>query len=240
MRRILLPGVFTPLSDSLMLAERIEHDPLTKGAHVLDLCTGSGVLAIAAARAGASHVTGVDVSRRAVLAARVNARINGVRVRALRGDLFAPVRGERFDLIVSNPPYIPSADDELPNRGPRRSLDAGTNGRAFLDRICASARDHLNPGGAVLLIHSSICSERATVDALRSGGLDAETVFRKPGPLGRVVSARASMLRTRGMLAEADSEVIVIVRGTRIADSASVAPAAPELLSVGKSDEPGD
>jgi release factor glutamine methyltransferase len=231
MRRIPLPGVFKPLSDSGMLADWIMRDPLTAGARVLDLCSGSGVLAIAAARVGASEVTAVDVSRRAVLASWMNARLNGVAVRALRGDLFEPVRGECFDLIVSNPPYIPSPDDTLPSRGPRRALDAGTRGRAFLDRICASARDHLAPGGRVLLIHSSISSERATIDALRVGGLDARTVLRRPGPLGRVVTARASMLRARGLLADLDSEEIVIVRGERVAGVLPPSPARPQLLA---------
>ena len=231
MRRIPLPGVFKPLSDSHMLADQIARDPLADGARVLDLCAGSGVLAIAAARAGAVEVTAIDVSLRAVIATWVNARLNGVTVRALRGDLFEPVRDECFDLIVSNPPYIPSAGDQLPERGPRRALDAGTRGRAFLDRICAAARDHLNPGGAVLLIHSSICSERATIDAMRGGGLEARTVFRRRGPLGPVLSARASMLRNRGLLAAEDSEEIVIVRGVRVSEPVAVTPA---VLSAGK------
>jgi release factor glutamine methyltransferase len=231
MRRIPLPGVFKPLSDSHMLAEWIARDPLTPGSHVLDLCSGSGVLAIAAARAGAAEVTAVDVSRRAALAVALNARLNGVSVRALRGDLFEPVRGERFDLIVSNPPYIPSVDDALPSRGPGRALDAGVTGRAFLDRICASAHDHLAPGGAVLLIHSSFNSEQATLDALRTSGLDARTVFRRPGPLGRVVSGRAAMLRERGLLADDDAEEILIVRGERAPELVATAPAGLDLLT---------
>lgn len=220
MRRLPFPGVFEPLSDSRMLAEWITHEPLTDGGSVLDLCTGSGILAIAAARAGASQVTAVDVSRRAVLAAWLNARLNGVSIRALRGDLFSPVDGERFDLIVSNPPYIPSVSDYLPARGRKRALDAGTRGRAFLDRICAEAPHHLTPGGALLMIHSSICSERATLETLASAGLLPDTVFRRPGPLGPVLTARGPMLRKRGLLGDVDSEEIVIVRGERPDESA--------------------
>jgi release factor glutamine methyltransferase len=242
MRRIPFPGVFKPLSDSRLLAEWIGREPLADGARVLDLCTGSGILAIAAARAGASDVTAVDVSRRAVVAASLNARLNGVRVRTLCGDLFSPVRNERFDLIVSNPPYIPSPTDRLPDHGPARALDAGWRGRIFLDRICAEAADHLTEGGALLLIHSSICSEQTTVEALGRRGLDAAVVVRKPGPLGRVLSARASMLRSRGLLDDDDSEEIVIVRGKRVARSDPIAApeAPPQLLSVRKPDEPGD
>jgi release factor glutamine methyltransferase len=226
MLRVPLPGVFKPRSDSRMLADHIGRERLVARARVLDVCTGSGVLAIAAARAGASRVTAVDVSRRAVLAAWLNAWLNGVRLRVRRGDLFEPVRGERFDLIVSNPPYIPSEDDELPGRGPRRALDAGPNGRFFLDRICSSAPEYLTPGGAVLLVHSSICSEQATLDALRRGGLEGTIVSRRRGALGPVVSHRASMLRARGLLGDDPTEEIVIARGVLLPASG------PRALSV--------
>src|SRR5437763_2724499 len=114
MRLIPVPGVFKPHSDSWMLAEHVRRERLTGDAGVLDLCAGSGVLAITAALCGARSVTAVDVSRRAVLAIRLNAQLNGVSVRAVRGDLFAPVAGRRFGLIVSNPPYVPSAGADLP------------------------------------------------------------------------------------------------------------------------------
>ena len=150
-RLLALPGVFRPPSDTWLLAEHAR--PLAAGADVLDVCSGSGALAIDAALHGARSATAVDVSRRAALAARVNGRLNGVRVRALRGDLLEPVSGERFDLIVSNPPYVPAAEDSLPARGPRRALDAGRDGRALLDRVCAQAPAHLRPGGTLLVVH---------------------------------------------------------------------------------------
>ena len=155
MRIVTLPGVFRPRPDSWMLARHL-CARVHPGAHVLDLCTGSGAIAVAAARCGAGRVTAIDVSRRSVATARINARLNGVRVRALRGDLFAPVAGERFDAIASNPPYLPAEDDALPAHGPARAIDAGTDGRVLLDRICARAAEHLRPGGAVLLVHSDL------------------------------------------------------------------------------------
>src|SRR5918997_5568589 len=107
MRLARVPGVFQPRSDTWLLAAHLRAQ-LRPGARVLDLCTGSGAIAVSAALAGAGEVTAIDVSRLAVLSARLNARLNGVRVRALRGDLLAPVTGERFDAIVSNPPYLPA------------------------------------------------------------------------------------------------------------------------------------
>ncbi len=108
-----------------MLADVLRAQTLPPGTAVLDLCTGSGALAVAAARRGVHDVTAVDVSRRALLCARVNARLNGVRVRTCRGDLFAAVGDARYDVIVSNPPYLPSCVDALPSAGASRAWEAG-------------------------------------------------------------------------------------------------------------------
>jgi SAM-dependent methyltransferase len=97
-------------------------------ASVLDVFAGSGALALTAALEGAREVTAVDISRRAILNARLNARLNRVRLRALCGDLFAPVVRHRFDLIVANPRYVPSESNELPRRGKSRRPGAGAFG----------------------------------------------------------------------------------------------------------------
>jgi release factor glutamine methyltransferase len=213
MRVVTLPGVFRPRPDSWLLARHLCAQ-LHPGASVLDVCTGSGAIAVAAAGAGAGAVTAVDVSRRAVLTARINARLNGVRVRALRGDLFAPVAGERFDFIVSNPPYLPAEDDALPSRGPQRAWDAGTDGRVLLDRICRGAAERLNPGGCVMLVHSSLIGLEPTVSALEATGLRVEVLERRRGPLGPLLTARAPLLEARGLLAPGErEEEVVIVRG---------------------------
>ena len=212
MRIVAPPGVFRPLSDTMLLAECAR--PHARGARVLDLCTGSGALAVAAARAAAAEVVAVDVSRRAVLTARLNARLNGVRVDARRGDLFAPVAGERFDLIVSNPPYVPSAGDELPGRGLERAWEGGRDGRRLLDRICDQAPAHLAPGGVLLVVHSSVCGEAATLERLTAAGLAPRVVERRRGELGPLLSDRAPMLRERGLLEPgAREEELLVVAG---------------------------
>ena len=173
-----------------MLAERVQEEVIP-GSTVLDLCTGSGAVAIAAALAGAGEVTAVDVSRRSALAVRLNAALNGVRVRALQGDLFGPVAGRRFDLIVSNPPYLPG---ELPERGASRAWEAGVDGREFIDRIIATAPDHLRPGGSLLVIHSSVCGTDRTFSALSAVGLEAEVIERRTGAPGPLLAAREPQL----------------------------------------------
>ncbi len=189
---------------------------LASHAAVLDVFTGSGALAVAAALKGAACVTAVDVSRRAVLNAWLNARLNGVRVRSLRGDLFTPVGSHRYDLILANPPYLPSPDDQLPGRGAARAWDGGVDGRLLLDRLCEQATDHLTAGGSVLIVHSSLTGEQATVRKLRDSGLEVEVVARRRGPLGPIASARAELLEQRGLLQPGvREEELLVIRGRR-------------------------
>jgi release factor glutamine methyltransferase len=211
MRLLPLPGVFQPPSDSYMLADQLRRERLGPGVSVLDLGTGSGHLAVVAALGGASAVA-VDVSRRAMVSVRLNARLNGVKVTALRGDLFAPVAGRRFDVIVSNPPYLPHPDEKLPQRGLRRAIDAGPRGRAFIDRICAEVGEHLNPGGVLLLVHSSVCGEQQTLEALSARGLETAVVYRHRGPLGPILQSRVDWLRAQGMLLPGDQEDVIVFR----------------------------
>lgn len=215
MRLLPLPGVFQPPSDAWMLVRYMQKERLAAGAEVLDLCTGSGALAIAASLQGASRVTAVDVSRRAVAAVKLNARLNGVRVEGVRGDLFAPVAGRRFDLIVSNPPYLPGDVRELPRRGLARATEAGPSGRAFLDRIAARAADHLTERGTLLLVYSTVCGETETLEALRRGAFSPSVAFRHRGPLGPQLRARVDWLRAQGLLLEGDEEEILVVRASR-------------------------
>jgi release factor glutamine methyltransferase len=208
-RLVVPPGVFRPISDTWLLADALDREPLAPGGRVLDLCAGSGALAIRAALGGAGEVTAVDVSRRAVMAIRLNAALNGVRVHVRRGDLFAAVAGERFDAIVSNPPYVPGADP--PRRGLERAWEAGRDGRALLDRICARAAEHLRPGGVLMLVHSSILGLEPTAAALREGRLEVDVAARERGPLGPLMARRRADLETVGMLAPGQSEEDVLV-----------------------------
>lgn len=213
MRIVTVPGVFQPRSDARLLAATMRERGLASGARVLDVFTGSGVLALVAAREGAREVVAVDVSRRALVCVRINARRNGVadRVHARRGDLLAPVAGERFDLILANPPYVPSPGDALPQRGAARAWEGGGDGRALLDRLCAAAPAALAPGGTLLLVQSSVCDERATLQRLSDAGLQSERLAARRGPLGPLMRERAGLLRARGLLAGGQDEELLVL-----------------------------
>jgi release factor glutamine methyltransferase len=156
------PSVLVPRADTETVIEvaRATRSDAAAGCRVLDLCTGSGAIAVALARElSAARVVATDVSAEAVAIARRNAERNAVaeRVDVRVGDLWQPVAGERFDLVCSNPPYIASSviatlSPEV-RREPRLALDGGADGLAFYDRICAAAREHLAPGGALVVEH---------------------------------------------------------------------------------------
>ncbi|MDX6697482.1 MAG: release factor glutamine methyltransferase [Solirubrobacteraceae bacterium] len=227
LRLVTPPGVFRPISDTRLLARTAR--PLVPGHRVLELCTGSGAIAVDLARNGAREVVAVDLSRRAVATARFNARLNGAWVEVRHGDLLEAVAGERFDVIVSNPPYVPSADGGIPTRGLRRAWDAGADGRALLDRILTEAPRALNPGGHLLVVHSSICGERPTLDRLHAAGLDATVEARDTGPLGPLMRQRAEMLEARGLLEPgAREEEVLVIRG-RLRDKAAAEAGQSEL-----------
>jgi release factor glutamine methyltransferase len=206
--------VFPPHSDSWLLADHLLTEPVPAGGAMLDLCAGSGLLAVLGAQQRAAEVVAVDLSPLAVLATRINARLNGVRVKAMRGNLFAPLRGRRFDLIVSNPPYLPTANGIPGARSSSRAWEAGPSGREYLDRICREAPAHLHCDGVLLLVQSSVCGELPTLSALAQAGLEPTVVRRKRGPLGPLLRARAAWLRARGLLAGDDSEELLVIRAT--------------------------
>ena len=215
MRLIRLPGVFRPPTDTWMLARVLRDEIDGRDASVLDLCTGTGALALVAASCGAS-TTAIDISRRAIWNVRLNALLNGVRVNPLRGDLFAPVAGRQFDVIVTNPPYVPAPDERLPDRGLERAWQAGLDGRVLIDRICTSVEPHLAPGGAVLIVQSTINGEAETCALLEEAGLEADVPFREKGDFGPLMTRMAPELESRGLIAAGQrTEEVVVVRGRK-------------------------
>jgi release factor glutamine methyltransferase len=211
-RGVVFAGAFHPRSDTWMLARAGCRERLARGARVLELCAGPSFAGIAVARSSGAHLTTVDVSRRATVNARVNAFLNRVPIQARHGDLFDAVPGERFDLILANPPYVPG--EPPPRDGPARAWEAGADGRAVLDEICARAPEHLRPGGVVLIVHSEVCGVQTTLQAFAAGKLAGDVVASERGPLGPLLRERQRELVKRGLLRpDQDEEDVVVVRG---------------------------
>ena len=208
------PGVYRPQADTWLLAEALRAARV--GVRVLDVGTGTGVLALEAALGGAAEVIAVDDCTRAVYAARVNARLRRLPVRALRSDLFEAVTGQEFDVIVANPPYVPS-DGLCDTRGPARMWDGGLSGRAVLDRLCSGVPSLLAPGGTLLLVQSALCGVQDTICRLRAEGLDAAEIARRQEAFGPVMSAYALRLEDRGLIGPGQRyEDLVVIRACRV------------------------
>ncbi len=192
------PAVLIPRPDTETLIERA-LELLTPDGHarVLDLCTGSGAIAVtlAAERVGL-HVTATDVSAAALEVARSNAERHGVseRMQFLEGDLFAAVDpSARFALIAANPPYV--AEPEMgalqPEIGhePRLALASGSDGLDHLRRLSERVGEHLEPGGAVLFEVGQ--GQAASVrELLESHGLVEARSHKDLAGIERIVEAR--------------------------------------------------
>ncbi|SUE15151.1 methyltransferase [Rhodococcus gordoniae] len=206
-----LPGVYRPQEDSYLLAGALADAGGAEGANVLDFCTGTGFLAVNAAMLGASSVTAFDIDPRAVLSARLNAWSRRLPIRARQGSLDDALLHGPFDVVLSNPPYVPC---EGQNRDAR--WDAGADGRCVLDPLCDSLPSLLAPGGFALIVHSEFTGVDATLSRLRDADLEASVVARNRIPFGPVLRNRAGYLYST-QLAEpgALTEEVVVVRADR-------------------------
>lgn len=150
------PAVLIPRQETetvVIEAERLINE--RSYASLLDLCTGSGCIGLSlAVRTGVAAVLS-DISDEALSVARENAARLAPGTECVKSDLFAALKGRRFDIITVNPPYIPSAVIETLSaevrREPRLALDGGEDGLAIYRRIAGEYPEHLNPGGALVM-----------------------------------------------------------------------------------------
>ena len=150
-------AVLIPRPDTELLVE-LALERLPPAASVLDMGTGSGAIAVAIAHTRPdARVSALDASAAALAVARANAGAHGAAVRLLHSDWYAALDGERFDLIVSNPPYIAAGDCHLSQGDlrfePACALTDHADGLAALRTIVAGAASHLTPGAWLLLEH---------------------------------------------------------------------------------------
>lgn len=153
------PAVLIPRPETEVLIDlAVDRLKTQKKPRVLDLGTGSGIVAISLALACPhAQVTAVDLSSAALFIARNNAGRLGAVVEFFEGDWYTPLTGQRFDLIVSNPPYVAAGDPHLALNGlpfePQMALTDGADGLACIRQIVAAAPAHLQAEGALMFEH---------------------------------------------------------------------------------------
>ncbi len=236
-------GVYAPQHDSHLLIEAMSVTAEVAGRRVLDLCTGSGVLAIAAAQIGARSVTAFDICPRAVGCVRSNAAIAGVAVDARVGSWNAAVAAGPYDLVVSNPPYVPTGPDahreQIPSAaGPARAWNAGADGRLILDPLCDSAPQLLADGGTMLIVQSEFADALALAAASaqrwtsRRSGYDTAYSVRpgteRPSPVDGAHRDAAGRPARRGARRDPRGEVV-----------SDLEPRLVRIVAIGSGDGPG-
>ncbi len=164
------------------------------GAEVLDLCTGSGAIAITVNKETGAKVVAVDISSDAILLAQENANKNQAKVEFIQSDMFSNLTDRKFDLIISNPPYIRSSDilnlqDEVKNYEPILALDGGEDGLDFYRFIANNVLNYLNKNGIVLL---ECGYDQAKDVAELFNGFDVEIIKDYSG-IERIVKAKRNV-----------------------------------------------
>ena len=191
--------VLIPRPETEHLVEKVlEIAANLEQARIVDVGTGSGAIAIALAhKLPAAHMTAVDVSAAALAVARGNAERNRVaeRIRFLEGDLLAPVTGERFEIVVSNPPYVAESDRaslavEVRDYEPALALFAG-NGLDVYRRLIPGARAVIAPGG-LLAVEIGYGQDSAVAALLADSGFEQIEFTADLRGIPRVVSARSN------------------------------------------------
>jgi release factor glutamine methyltransferase len=185
-------GLAAPKKGSLFFCRNVA---VVRGERVLEIGGGLGLAAVLMARAGARVVV-TDVVPEAVEAIRANARRNGVAVDARLGDCYAPVRGERFDLICTNPPQMPTPPGRERADATALADNGGIDGWMLLERIIAGAPEHLAPGGRLLFTIFGFLGRRAAFARLEALGLTPSIVAAETQSFPRIGYERLEHIRS--------------------------------------------
>ncbi len=164
-------NVYIPAEDSYLLADNLEIKP---GQSVLEIGTGSGIVAMYASRL-TDRITVTDINFDACMLAEKNFKANNIEnIEILFGNLFEVVENRKFDVILFNTPYLPTEDDEVLEDTINYAFDGGLNGRKVIDLFLNEVGNHLNDGGIVQMIQSSLSGNEETLEKFDQLGFIAE------------------------------------------------------------------
>ena len=188
-------NVLIPRQDTETLVEQVLKI-VKPGMKVLDLCTGSGCVLISVLK-NAPELTGMgsDISKTALLVAKENAKLHEVDAEWVRSDLFDNIT-ETFDVIMANPPYIPTGENlslmpEVRDFEPENALDGGADGLDFYRKIAGQVKDYLNPGGYVYM-EIGYDQGEAVSELMRNAGFTEVEVIKDLARNDRVVKGKGN------------------------------------------------
>ena len=185
------PQVYEPAEDTFLLADNLEVGRMSRA---LEIGTGTGLIAILASRK-ARMVIATDINPHALDCTLKNIIANkAYNVELRKGDLFEPVKDEKFDLILFNTPYLPTSEDEIVNGELDAAWNGGPNGREVIDRFLAELKDHLNPGGKVQMVQSTLSGNEETLEKLEELGFKASITAREKGFFEEMVVITAVLI----------------------------------------------
>lgn len=188
-------NVLIPRQDTETLVEQVLKI-VKPGMKVLDLCTGSGCVLISVLKnAPELTVMGSDISKTALLVAKENAKLHEVDAEWVRSDLFDNIT-ETFDVIMANPPYIPTGEilslmPEVRDFEPENALDGGADGLDFYRKIAGQVKDYLNPGGYVYM-EIGYDQGEAVSELMRNAGFTEVEVIKDLARNDRVVKGKGN------------------------------------------------
>jgi release factor glutamine methyltransferase len=170
------PNVYEPAEDTFILLENLRVE---RSDRVLEIGTGTGIIAIKASM-NSRMVVATDINPYAIECATENIIANkSFNIEIRKGNLFEPVKGEKFDLILFNTPYLPTDDKEKINDELNAAWDGGVDGRMLIDRFIEGLPHYFNQGGIVQMVQSSLSDVNMTLKKLENLGFKVSVTARK-------------------------------------------------------------